>query len=132
MLSRMATQFHILCRRFPISCHSFQHLALCSFLNFANLMGIKWYVIVQISMSLIPNGCEHTSCLLALGFSTLVISRSPRMQTVFCNFACIYLAVPALFFFFFFYLEKLHLYSSYKSLVGVWLSMPSRNLSSVS
>lgn len=61
----MTALFHTLSRMFPISCYSFQHLALSRFLHFANLMGVKWYiVVVLISLSLIPNGFEHISCLL--------------------------------------------------------------------
>ena len=112
----MTARFHTLGRRFPVSCYSFQHLALSSFLNFANLMGVKWYVIVVlISKSLIPSGFEHTSHLLAFGFLT-------QQFFFFINFAHIFLVVMLFLFFFLLVLGKLLLYSKYKSLVGFWLS----------
>lgn len=102
--------------RFPISYFSFQHLALSSSLDFANLMGVKWYVIVVlISLFLIPDGFEHISY---LAFWVSYIA-----NCFFITWLIFFLwFLPFFILLFFFDLEKLPLYSTYKSLVGFWLS----------
>lgn len=122
----MTVQFYTISRKFPISHYSFQHLALPCFLNLANLMGVKWYVIViLISLSLILNGFEHISCLLVFWVSFTT-------NYFFITLPILFLWLLPLFFLLS-VLETSLLYSSYKSLVGFWLSNVSfQEISSVS
>ena len=43
----------------PISSHPYQHLLFSDFCLIVNLMGMKWYLIVFIRISLIISDIEH-------------------------------------------------------------------------
>lgn len=61
------------CRKLPISQHPCQHLLLSgAFLRIAILMGVKWYFMVLICISLMTNAFEHHFiCLLAICMPSL-------------------------------------------------------------
>lgn len=73
LFSRMATWLYTLGRSFLISHYIFHCLAFPSFLKFAPLLSVKWYVIVVlISVSLNSNGWGQMLCLLVFWISYIL------------------------------------------------------------